>query len=467
MLGVVTHEWWRDEAYTWLVVGASGSVAELTRNLGFNGHPRAYYVLAWALHRLSDHPFALSIPNAAFGVAASLLAFRSAPFTRVQAILFSVGFYPLYQYGVVARSYSLLVLLLFAYCHLRATRLAAVVPRLLLLALLAQVHLMATVAAAVLLAVDCALGMRGHRWTRAGWAAAAIVVLSLALAAWQMTPDGGALSRLGAPTARAVAEGFANAFVPNFGVLHDSRVQRYVGFGVFLSTFAVLWQCRGALVVYGLLSGALAAVCVLVYVGHRWHHGLYFVFMVSALWLSSRPPVSGVRARVLTLILALHAAVGLYAVAADVLHPYSQGRLAAAFLSANGMERLPIVGMSTSRAPDGTEWYRWEIDQLQPLLVNLGRATVYDPVAETNERFYRHYARWDYFPHMTPGDIERSLAALASRFRGPFIVVAVATAPMNVPSLGRDLWASSEALDYGERYTLFVYPPEPVIRRAE
>ncbi len=58
------------------MVGASGSIAELIRNLGFNGHPRAYYVLAWALHRLSDHPLALSIPNAASGVAATLLGFR-------------------------------------------------------------------------------------------------------------------------------------------------------------------------------------------------------------------------------------------------------------------------------------------------------------------------------------------------------------------------------------------------------
>jgi hypothetical protein len=276
-------------------------------------------VLAWALHRLSDHPLALSIPNAAFGMAATLLVFRSAPFTRVQAVLFSVGFYPLYQYGVIARSYSLLVLLLFAYCHLRATRLAAVVPRLLVLALLAQVHLMATVAAAVLLAVDCALSMRRNRWTGAEWAAAAIVVLSFALAAWQMTPDRD--SRQGAPNVRAVFLGFANAFVPNYGIFYDSRVQRYVGFGLFLSTFAVLWRRRRAFVVYGLLSGTLATefVYVLVWGGFRWHHGLYFIFMVCALWLSSRTPLSGVRAHVLTAIFALHAAVGLYAVAADVL----------------------------------------------------------------------------------------------------------------------------------------------------
>jgi hypothetical protein len=131
------------------------------------------------------------------------------------------------------------------------------------------------------------------------------------------------------------------------------------------------------------------------------------------------------------------------------------------------MERLPIVGMRASQESDGTEWYRWEIDRLQPLLVNLSRATVYDPVADTNERFYRHYANAEYFPKMSQGDVERSLAALASRLRGPFIVVAADAPPRNLSSLVRELQAFSEALDYGERYTLFVYPAESVIRRAE
>src|SRR5919201_6580548 len=70
LLGVVYHEWWRDEAYIWLVVRSSGSVGELVQSLGFNGHPWAYYVLAWGLYHLVASPLVLSLTNLALSLAA-------------------------------------------------------------------------------------------------------------------------------------------------------------------------------------------------------------------------------------------------------------------------------------------------------------------------------------------------------------------------------------------------------------
>src|SRR5438046_1652819 len=95
LIGIFYHEWWNDEAYTWLVVRSSGTIGELITNLGFNGHPRAYYILVWILRHLWKSPLFLSLTNLAFALAAIFLFLRSAPVTRFQGALFSLGFYPL------------------------------------------------------------------------------------------------------------------------------------------------------------------------------------------------------------------------------------------------------------------------------------------------------------------------------------------------------------------------------------
>src|SRR5262249_6270882 len=156
------------------------------RNLGVNGHPRAYYIMVWLLQHISKTPLTLSLVNFAFALAATLLFLRSAPVTRFQAALFSVGFYPLYQYGIISRSYSLLLFLLFLYCHLRSTRPSRLGLRSLVLAALAQVHLISMFVAGALLIFEFVTLPASSRWRAKNWALAAVVILSMVATAWQM-----------------------------------------------------------------------------------------------------------------------------------------------------------------------------------------------------------------------------------------------------------------------------------------
>jgi hypothetical protein len=104
LVGVVTvlrHEWWRDEAFTWLVVRESRSVGELLvalRDVGY-GHPRLYYLLAYGLYQIAPWPLALSLTNLLLALLATALFVDAAPFTRAQKLMFALGYFPLYQYG--------------------------------------------------------------------------------------------------------------------------------------------------------------------------------------------------------------------------------------------------------------------------------------------------------------------------------------------------------------------------------
>jgi len=142
LVGLVTvnrHEWRRDEAYTWLV-RENHSVGELLvalRDVGY-GHPRLYYLLAYGLYRIAPWRFALSLTNLLLALVATALFIDAAPFTRAQKLMFALGYFPLYQYGVIAGSYSLLLAVLFGYAWARTRHPELVGTRLILLALVAR-----------------------------------------------------------------------------------------------------------------------------------------------------------------------------------------------------------------------------------------------------------------------------------------------------------------------------------------
>ena len=465
LLGIYFHEWWRDEAYTWLVVGASGTLGELFQNLGFNGHPRAYYVMVWILYHVWRNPLALSLMNLTFALAAIYLFTRWAPVTRLQAVLFGVGFYPLYQYGIMSRSYSLILLLVFLYCHLRRSRPSAVVLRLVVLAALAQIHLISLMAAAVLLFFDGVTMPPGLRWKKQNLLAAALVVLSLAASVWQMAPRGATVPTVHSHDWSSVVIGVSNAFVPDFGVLHDNqRVRRYAqrvpGLLLFMGAWILLWPDRNALLAYVMLTGGLATICFVVYSGFRWHHGFYFIFMLSGLWLAGGPALQGIRRHALTFLMIIQAIVGIYAVERDVRRPYSDGRLVAGYLRSNHLDRLPLVGLNVLHGTNKTA-YQWETDGIQPVLLELGNSRVYDPIGNSYESFFTHYASREYFPIMGQEQADREVQSVASRLGRPFVVVAMRYTPlgepMDVPSGLRKLIDLPQPLDFGEAYSVYLY----------
>lgn len=461
LLTLLRHEWWRDEAYTWLVVRASGSPSELIANLGFNGHPRPYYLFAWALSRISDHPLALGLPNLALALAAVGLFLRSAPVSRLQGLLFSLGFYPLYQYGVVVRCYSWVLFLLFLYCHLRTARPARSAARLWVLAALAQVHLMSMAAAAVLLLLEVLEARRTpHRWGFRAWAGATAAATSLALAAWQVSPRGAPLAS--APLSfRASLRGLANGFFPDYGPLQGTDVHLVVGLAIFAVTVALLLRGRRwALLAYLALAGSLLSICSLVYAGHRWHHGFYFVYLLVALWFAGGERLRGAAARGLTFVLALQAALGAWAIGIDLARDYSDGPLVARYLREHGLEERPLVGMRISRFPIGAPRFAWEFDEIQPALLYRG-GTAYDPRADTFDPYYKHYPEGQYFPGLREKQMALALDEVAVRLGTPFVVVVVRSqdaGEVEPPPPLQKLQDFPPVMDFGERYSLYLYP---------
>ena len=106
------HEPWRDEAQLWLLTRDHGLLFMLD-SISYDGHP-----LLWPLLL---HPFAaLGFPYATMfiihiviAVACAFLFIWYSPFSKLTKICFIFSYFMFFEYSVIARNYSLSILLLF------------------------------------------------------------------------------------------------------------------------------------------------------------------------------------------------------------------------------------------------------------------------------------------------------------------------------------------------------------------
>ena len=114
----VHHEMWRDEIQAWLLARDSADVFELFASLKYEGHPGLWHLFLMPLTRLTASPVVMQAFHLLIAGGTVYLFVRYAPFTRLQKFLFSFGYFPLYEYAVIARNYALGLLLITLVCVL-------------------------------------------------------------------------------------------------------------------------------------------------------------------------------------------------------------------------------------------------------------------------------------------------------------------------------------------------------------
>src|SRR5690349_982865 len=179
----VHHEPWRDEVVPLSIARNAHSLAELAAPLRFEGHPILWYLLLWCSYRLVGSVAVLKA--ASLGCAIGGIALLNAgPLPWWIRVPFTFSFFPLYQYSVVSRGYSLELLLLFVFCALFPRRREHPVLVALVLGALANTEafgLVIAVAAAGMLTVE-ALTRGAAVPSARGVVAVAVFLAGLALA---------------------------------------------------------------------------------------------------------------------------------------------------------------------------------------------------------------------------------------------------------------------------------------------
>ena len=112
--GLMRHELWRDEAQAWLITRESATLGGLLDWLVVEGHPAAWYLLLWVPARLTSDPAAMQAVHALVAGASAAVVLAAAPFRWRDRALLVLGYYSLYEFGVVSRGYALGVLGVYA-----------------------------------------------------------------------------------------------------------------------------------------------------------------------------------------------------------------------------------------------------------------------------------------------------------------------------------------------------------------
>lgn len=114
------HEMWRDEMQAWLLARDT-SLVGLFHALRYEAHPSLWYLLLRVVGQLTGNPAAMQWLCVALGATSVYLFALLAPLPRVVRVLFAFSYFVAYGYTVVARSYSLEMLLVIALCAVTAS----------------------------------------------------------------------------------------------------------------------------------------------------------------------------------------------------------------------------------------------------------------------------------------------------------------------------------------------------------
>ena len=378
------HELWRDELQAWMFARDSAGVVDLFRNMEYEASPMLWHLLLMPVTRLTSSPVGMQVLHWAIACATIFIVAKYAPFDPLQKILFSFGYFPLYEFGVMSRNYALGLLFIVAMCALLRSRHRNPLPLALVLVLMSHTSAHAcivAIGALFVLALDYwrarrALAEDGAVDTRKILAGFAIAAAGILLAVLHMHPPADVTQSGGNMTwvhswflgwNGAWLENCLRAipfvvffpvdprFLPVVGQIPESPAIVYgaaMALALVAAAAAFLWRNPLRMILFlGLVTGFFLFF-YMVHFGSFRHHAFFLVALLVAVWggryFSGERRGGTGAARLgsvlLTVLLAMHAFGGARAVAIEIERPFSQAARAAEYIRANGLESLPMLG---------------------------------------------------------------------------------------------------------------------------
>ena len=193
LLGMLSHEMWRDEHQAWLVARDANSLPQLLDNMNYEGNPALWHFFLYWITRVTHDPIYMQAFHLLVATSFIFIFNRYAPLSNLHKILFSFGYFPLYEYAVISRSYALGILLVFGICALYKNRTTKYILIGVLLALLANVTIYAVVIAsciAGILVLDYFLYQQKNGKAMMQLAIGLVIfILGVAFSLYQIWPD--------------------------------------------------------------------------------------------------------------------------------------------------------------------------------------------------------------------------------------------------------------------------------------
>ncbi len=116
LFGILNHSMWRDEMNTWLIVRDSDSFSEMVNNVHYQGHPLLWAICVSLVRNITDNPLIMQLFHLSLAISSISIFWLYSPFNYRQKSLFTFGYFPFYEYCLIARPYALGTLFLLTFC---------------------------------------------------------------------------------------------------------------------------------------------------------------------------------------------------------------------------------------------------------------------------------------------------------------------------------------------------------------
>jgi hypothetical protein len=370
---------WRDEMGPWLIARDSHSLFDIFHNIRYDGHPSLWYILLWPLTFVTTNPGSIQWLNLGVAAGAVFLIARNAPFSRWVRLAVALGYYPIYEYGSIARNYSLGILALVAFCALfpyRRERPMLLGTLLLVAANSSMLACLLAIAALIMLTTEAFTHKLQHAELKLSWCGIGIAATGIAFAIWQIIPPHDTGYAMGwhfdfdPAKLTLVLKNMTAAYLPlpkpgpgfwQSELLATFSLYRnfsWIGAPLLLVLVSLALLRRPLALVY-YLTGSLGLLTFFYvkHVGYLRHHGFLFICCGTALWLASTMQtvtlsgLPGVVARrseravalLFPVILVVHLAGAMIAAAGEYRYTFSAAKATADMIRERGLDKLPLI----------------------------------------------------------------------------------------------------------------------------
>jgi len=342
-----------DEAQSWLLVRDLGLGDLLFGRLRYEGHPAAWYVAVLPLAKLGAPYWSQSLLAAMFALVGAAMLFQLREVPLVLRASTPLGYFFVYQYAVVARSYVMLIPILVGvamiYPH-RARRPLAFAG---LLILMTQVSVHSALMAVGLCVLAVADVLRGRLQvvrelrTRYVLAIGALALNGALLVAMLYPPEDLAI----APTIEASVGLVQTLDIASLVAKEITFSSPWLAWGSLALVAVWAWN-RRVLAELLVLLGALLAVVAVYF--NIWHVGLFAFTVMFVVWLGY---AHGAREHrfsrmidraglvVLVLLSLQHVRWSMASLGAEIRGAYSGSKAAAAYIEEHDLRDGTLYGM--------------------------------------------------------------------------------------------------------------------------
>lgn len=279
-VGVSRHEPWFDEAQAWLLARDLDFVTLMTRALRYEGTPGLWHALLFAAQKAGAPYVSVSVLGALGASVGAFLIFRYSPFPLLLRCLLPFTFFLAFQYAVVARSYNLMLPLLFSLAILHPRRRSRPFQVAACRVALSQLSLHGLIISSALVVHEGAGWIRRReRPSRAQLVSLMLFGVSGLVIAWQLVPprDLGAAYRFywGWDRFAIVSVDFLHASIAESGLVSEAVL-----------AVTLVWLFRRRQLTLYLLPATLVLSIFAFRYANVWHQGIIFALWIFALWVS-------------------------------------------------------------------------------------------------------------------------------------------------------------------------------------